>query len=49
MGIYIGGGKMVHSTEYNYGNGKWVKGVQIHALSNAWYSKIYLGSRRIVG
>ena len=49
VGIYIGGGKMVHSTEYNYGNGKWVKGVQIHALSNAWYSKIYLGSRRIVG
>ena len=48
VGIYIGDGKMVHSTEYNYGNGKWVKGVQIHALSNAWYSKIYLGSRRIV-
>ena len=49
VGIYIGGGKMVHSTEYNYGNGKWVKGVQIHALSNAWYAKIYLGARRIVG
>lgn len=49
VGIYIGNGKFVHSTEYNYGSGNWVKGVQIHPLSNAWYTKIYLGARRIVG
>lgn len=47
VGIYIGGGKFVHSTEYDYGN-RVVDGVQIHPLSNAWYAGIYVGARRIV-
>ena len=46
-GIYIGDGKFVHSTEYDYGD-RVVDGVQIHPLSNAWYKSIYVGARRIV-
>jgi len=46
-GIYIGNGKFVHSTEYDYGD-RVVDGVQIHPLSNSYYKGIYVGARRIV-
>lgn len=43
-GIYIGGGEFIHASTYN-GNER----VQIHPLSNAYYTRVYAAARRIAG
>ena len=43
-GIYIGGGEFIHASTYN-GNER----VQIHPLSNAYYTRVYAAARRITG
>ena len=42
-GIYIGNGEFIHASTYN-GNER----VQIHPLSNAYYTRVYAAARRIV-
>ena len=43
-GIYIGNGQFIHASTYN-GSER----VQIHPLSNAYYTRVYAAARRIAG
>ena len=41
VGIYIGGGKFIHSSSSN-------KGVTISTISSGFYSKTYMTARRVL-